>query len=183
MFINAAADGWIIKGMAELPEGNGYMINFYKLDPKTGKETGEQKTITVRNGHDAEAPDISLKKDPEDGNWYWFITYKNGNWDWLTGEDGEKIRVNGKNGEDYSPKLSVVNGYWYISYKGETPHPLLGNDGKPIPAVAQDGEKGDKGEDAEPFLEGVGIFYTTPTEGYLEFKLNGNTFQIPFTFK
>lgn len=183
MFINAAADGWIIKGMAELEDHNGYVINFYKIDPKTGK-IGEEKTITVHNGKDAEAPNISLKQDPTDGNYYWFITYPDGLWDWLTGEDGERIRVNGQNGKpgtDYSPKLSVVGGYWYISYYGENPHPLLDDHGKMIPAIAQDGEKGDPGDSANPIIKGVTLQYTSPTEGFFIFELEGNTIRIPFT--
>jgi len=114
----AAVDGWVIKGMAELPstgayDAGGYIINFSKIDPETGElsdDPEDNKTVTVYNGlngrngvdgqdgkdgEDASAPNISLQYDPDDGNYYWTIDGA-----WLRTPDGNRIRVNGKDGKD-----------------------------------------------------------------------------------
>ena len=179
MFVNAAADGWIIKGMAELPEGNGYIVNFIKLDPKTGKESDkaeDKKTITVRNGSDAQAPDIRMQLDPTDGNYYWTI-----NGGWLKGPDGEKIRVNGKDGKDgkdgtsTAPQLAIDDqGYWIMKTSDDGDwFRILDENGKPIKAEAKDGEKGPKGDNADTIISNIRIEVSASGERYIVFTIEG----------
>jgi hypothetical protein len=168
--------------MAELPEGNGYMINFYKLDPKTGKESDkaeDKKTIIVRNGADAEAPDIRLKLDPTDGNYYWTI-----NGEWLKGPDGEKIRVNGKDGKDgedgkdgrnTAPQLGIDDqGYWIMKTSDDGDwFRILDENGKPIKAEAKDGERGPRGSDAGTIISNIRIEVSVTGERYIVFTIAG----------
>ena len=79
------------------------------------------------NGTDGTTPVISVKQDT-DKEWYWTI-----NGEWLTDEDGNKIKAtatDGKDGEDGKdgkdgkdavvPTLKIEEGYWYVSYDGKT---------------------------------------------------------------
>lgn len=166
MLINAQADGWLITGMAELPDGNGYIVNFGKLDKTTGKlstKPEDKKTITIYNGLDANAPDLSVRYDPTDGNYYWVV-----NGTWVLDPDGNRIRVNGKDGKDgkdgqdgkdgssTAPKVRINDyGYWEMSTDdGETWQIMTDSNGNPIKATGKDGKDGKDGEDGKDGKDG-----------------------------
>ena len=117
----------------------GYTITFTKSQPITiyhgenGKD-GQNGTNGV-DGKDGSTPVIGVKMD-DDGVYYWTL-----NGEWLTDENGNKIKAvgtdgadgkdgqngtngtdgqNGTNGADgkdgITPQLKIENGYWYVSY-------------------------------------------------------------------
>ena len=120
----------------------GYTITFTKSQPITiyHGENGKdgQNGINGTNGADGKdgsTPVIGVKMD-DDGVYYWTL-----NGEWLTDENGNKIKAvgtdgkdgqdgqngtngsNGQNGADgadgkdgISPRLKIENGYWYVSY-------------------------------------------------------------------
>ena len=148
--VNAMADGWVITGIVEVdadhdPDGKGYRtITFGKIDPTTGElstKTADKKVITLYNGlngsdgkdgADAQAPEITLKKDPTDGNYYWVI-----NGGWITGPDGKRIQANGKDGENGKDGVNGKDGK-----DGEN-----GKDG-------EDGKDGQNGKDGQDGKDG-----------------------------
>ena len=114
----------------------GYSITFSGRDPIT--------LFNGKNGTDAKAPVIGIKKD-EDGNWYWIL-----DGEWLLDEEGNRIVASGKDGRDgtdgqdgnngndgkdgvdgkdgkdgadgndgrdgITPQLKIENDYWWVSY-------------------------------------------------------------------
>ncbi len=151
-----------ITGIVPIEKGGeviGYTITFGKHEP-----------ITIYNGEDgkdgqngsATAPIIGVAKDT-DGVYYWTL-----NGEWLLDDEGNKLPVSGKNGNDgvdgenggnnssgqngqdakpgvdgkdgVTPQLKIENGYWYVSYDNGATWTELGK------AVGEDGEKGDKGD-------------------------------------
>jgi len=184
--VNAMADGWVITGMVEVdpahdPDGRGYRtITFGKIDPETGELSNrpEDKKVTTiyngldgekgDNGTDAKAPNITLKKDPTDGNYYWVV---DGNW-LINPEDGKRIQANGNDGEKgdkgdkgddgKTPKLRInANDEWEVSYDdGESWNQLLDANGDPISAKGDKGatgQQGPKGDNAFAFIKSVKI--------------------------
>lgn len=164
MLIDAQADkGWLIIGMAELPGGNGYLINFGKLDKDTGElstKPDDRKTITIYNGLDAAAPQMSLQQDPTDGNYYWTV-----NGVWLTTPDGDRVRANGEDGKDgkdgkdgtnTAPLIRINDqGFWEVSTdNGKTWNPMLDSDGNPMSAVGADGKDGKDGTNGKDGADG-----------------------------
>lgn len=77
-----------------------------------------------------DAPTIGVAPDT-DGIYYWTIT-SDGKTEWLTGENGGKLRVTA-----VTPTLGVdEQGFWTISYDGgKTATRILGADGKPVAAL------------------------------------------------
>lgn len=116
--VNNLKAGIVIANVAPIYEGNieiGYTITF-----------SDGKSITIYHGKDGEdgtngvsgsTPVISIAKD-SDGEYYWTL-----NGQWLTDEEGNKIKVTGNDGTDgvngidgLSPEIKIEDGYWYIRY-------------------------------------------------------------------
>ncbi len=111
--VKAMEDGDYITDVKETEDG--YIVKFHKaglIEIKNGKDG--------LNGEDAKMPDISVRQDPTDGQWYWTI-----DGDYLRDpQTGQKIRVNGKDGTDgadaVSPQVRInpETGLWEISTDG-----------------------------------------------------------------
>ena len=125
----------------------GYTITFSKGNPITiyhGKDGQDGEDGT--NGKDGTTPAIGVKQDA-DGVYYWTL-----NGDWLTDENGDKIKAEGTDGKDgadgsdgtngtdgVTPKLEIREGYWWISYDNGTNWSQLGK------ATGEDGKDGEDG--------------------------------------
>lgn len=88
----------------------GYTITFAKAE-----------AITIYHGKDGEdgadgyTPVIGVKQH-SDGIYYWTL-----DGEWLTDENGNKIKATGTDGKDgITPLLKIENEYWYISYDNGT---------------------------------------------------------------
>ena len=160
----------------------GYTITFSKSNPITiyhGKDgqNGEDGT----NGKDGVTPTIGVKQDA-DGVYYWTL-----DGDWLTDEQGNKIKAEGTDGKDGSdgedgadgtngtdgvtPKLEIREGYWFISYDNGTNWTQLGK------ATGEDGKDGEDGVGGDSMFSGVD--YKTSTD-YVIFTLaDGTQIKLP----
>ena len=138
----------------------GYTISFGKSNPITiyHGENGQDG----KPGNDGHMPVIGVRQDT-DGIYYWTL-----NGEWLTDDEGNKIKAQGADGQDgkpgedgkpgtpgedgapgqdgkpgkdgITPKLKIENGYWYVSYDNEQTWKQLGK------ATGEDGEDGKPGE-------------------------------------
>lgn len=186
--VNAVADGWVITGMVEVdadhdPQGRGYRtITFGKLvwseelnDYVLSDKSEDKKVTTIynglngRDGADAAAPDISLRLDPDDGNYYWIIDGV-----WLTNSEGQRIQANGNDGKDgkdgvdgkdgedgkdgvsTAPLLGInSSGQWIVSFdNGETWELLLDSTGNAVSATGEKGKDGRDGKDGQDGQDG-----------------------------
>ena len=111
------------------------------------------------DGKDGSTPVIGVKMD-DDGIYYWTL-----NGEWLTDENGNKIKAvgtdgkdgangangeNGTNGKDgITPQLKIEEGYWFISYDNGATWTQLGK------ATGEDGEDGANGQDGTNGTNGV----------------------------
>ena len=146
---------------------NGYTITF-----------SDGQTASIANGTAGkDAPVIGFNKDT-DGKYYWTQTI-DGQQDWLTDENGNKIPVTGN--DAVTPQLKVsTTGYWMISYDhGLTFVEVLDENGNPVKAVGEDGEDGN---DGEPGASGDSWFSNVSVEnGEVIFVLkDGTEIRIPF---
>ncbi len=95
--------------------GDGYKISL-----------SDGSTITINNNPSAATPVICVKAD-EDGVYYW-AQRTGDDIDWLLGENGEKLPVNG-----ITPTIGVDSeGYWTVSYGNGEPVRLTDSEGNPI---------------------------------------------------
>lgn len=165
VIVTAMEEGDYITAVNETEEG--YLVNFHKAGPIY--------IIDGVDGEDAQAPDITVVKDPTDGQWYWQI---NGEW-LLVG--GEKIRANGKDGENgkdaISPQVRInqETGIWEVSTDGGLTWTSTGT-----PAKGKDGENGENGKDGRQFF--MEVNYTIDGNGneYMVITTkSGQTFRIP----
>lgn len=155
----------------------GYTITFIKsgsitIYHGTDGEDGE-------DGEDGYTPQIGVRQD-SNGIYYWTI-----DGEWLLDNNGEKIRVQGKNGtngedgedgkDGITPQLKIKDEYWYISYDNGTTWVLLGK------ATGEDGKDGEDGEDGEDGKDGDSFFKSvTQDEQNVYFELaDGSTIVIP----
>ena len=181
VLLGAAENGWIMTGMVEVPAkddpaGVGYYtITLGKIDPNTGKmseKPEDKKTITIYNGKDAGKPNIEVRKG-DDGNYYWYIDGQ----PLLDPNTNQPVQANGKDGKDgKAPKLKIdEDGYWMISYDdGATYEYLTDENGKRILC------RGEKGNNAETFIEGVTIQVDIYGNRYVAFDLGkGQTVLVP----
>ena len=147
---------------------DGYIIHFSDgtdatikngADGKDGANGADGKDgADGADGKDgAAAPIINVAA--EDGIYYWTITV-DGKTDWLTDEEGNKMRVTGEDGEDgkdgtsgssgrngNTPLLKVVDDFWKVSYdKGDSYDYVYDEDGNKVKA---------KGADADPFFYSI----------------------------
>ena len=94
----------------------GYTITFAKSTPITiyhGQNGKDGKDGVNGNGP---VPVIGVRQDT-DGVYYWTL-----DGDWLTDENGDKIKANGEDGKQgpdgkdgTTPQLKIEEGYWYVS--------------------------------------------------------------------
>ena len=189
-----------ITGIVPIEKGGeviGYTIMFGKHEP-----------ITIYNGEDGKdgqngsgsTPIIGVAKDT-DGVYYWTL-----NGEWLLDDEGNKLPVSGKNGNDgengeegkdaqngqdgkpgvdgkdgVTPQLKIEKGYWYVSYdNGATWTELgkaVGEDGKD----GIDGEDGKNGQPGKDGVDGDSMFSNvTYDENNVYFILtNGTTLVVP----
>lgn len=145
----------------------GYIITFSKSNPVTiyhGKDGQDGEDGT--DGNDGTTPSIGVKQDT-DGIYYWTL-----NGEWLTDDQGEKIKAEGVDGNDgtdgddgVTPKFKIENEYWYISYNNGESWAQLGK------ATGGDGTSGDS-----MFTD---IDYKTSTD-YVIFTLaDGTQIKLP----
>lgn len=165
----------VIQGGKEI----GYTITFSKSNPITiyhGKDGQDGEDGT--NGKDGTTPTIGVKQDA-DGVYYWTL-----DGDWLTDENGDKIKAEGTDGKDgadgsdgedgtdgVTPKLEIREGYWFISYDNGTNWTQLGK------ATGEDGKDGEDGVGGDSMFSGVD--YKTSTD-YVIFTLaDGTPIKLP----
>ena len=96
------------------------------------------------DGVDGQTPEIAIKQD-SDGIYYWT---KDGQW--LTDQQGKKIKANGIDGENgkdaIAPKLKIENGRWLLST----------DEGKSWVDIGQaTGNNGKDGKDGDSFFQSV----------------------------
>lgn len=124
VIVDAMAAGDYITGVRET-EG-GYVINFFKNGPLYVMDG-----VDGQDGRDAQAPDITVVQDPDDGQWYWVL-----NGQWLMA-DGQRVRASGKDGRDGQDGRDGRDGQ--DGQDGQN-----GRDG----VDGQDGQDGQDGKDA-----------------------------------
>lgn len=192
-----------ITGVLPIEKGGeviGYTITFGKHDP-----------ITIYNGEDGKdsqngsgsTPIIGVAKYT-DGVYYWTL-----NGEWLLDDEGNKLPVSGKNGNDgengeegkdgqngqdgkpgvdgkdgVTPQLKIENGYWYVSYDNGITWVELG---KAVGENGKDGANGTDGKDGQdgkPGADGKNgdSMFTSVTydENYVYFTLtDGSVLIVP----
>lgn len=138
----------------------GYTITFAKSNSITiYNGTDGKDGIDGEDGADAVTPIIGVKQD-SDGVYYWTL-----NGDWLTDDEGNKIKAEGTDGKDgadgsggedgtngkdgITPKLEIREGYWWISYDNGTNWTQLGK------ATGEDGKDGTDGKDGSSIFKSV----------------------------
>lgn len=173
--VSALQNNDYVTGVAPITENGetiGYTISFTKSQPVTiyhGKDGKDgQNGTNGADGKDGSTPVIGVKMD-DDGIYYWTL-----NGEWLTDENGNKIKAvgtdgkdgtngangeNGTNGKDgITPQLKIEEGYWFISYDNGATWTQLGKatgeDGKDG-ANGQDGTNGTNGVDGDSFFQSV----------------------------
>lgn len=150
---------------------------------KDGKEIGytiiftSGKNITIYHGSDGKdgadgkdghTPKIGVKQD-SDGNYYWTI-----DGEWLTDDNGNKIKANGTDGKDgangtdgkdgqdgkdgITPQLKIENGYWYVSYDNGATWKQLGKATGENGADGKDGQNGTNGTNGQDGKDGDSFF-------------------------
>ena len=193
-----------ITGIVEIKKNGeviGYTITFGKHDPITiyhgqdGKDGADGK-----DGQDgsANAPVIGVAQDT-DGVYYWTLNGK-----WLLDDNGNKLPVSGKDGQNgtngsngqdgtdgkdgqdgtdgkdgVTPQLKIEEGYWYISYDNGATWTQLGKatgeDGKDG-TDGEDGKDGQNGTDGKDGQDGDSMFQSvTQDENYVYFTLADGT--------
>ena len=118
-------------------QNNDYVTNISPIT-EDGKVIGytitfsKSVTITIyhgKDGKDGYAPVIGIAKD-NDGRYYWTL-----DGDWLLDSEGNKVKADGKNGNDgITPKLKIENGYWFVSFDNGVNWIELGK------AIGEDGD-------------------------------------------
>lgn len=119
--VNLMADNGFITDVQEYAdeERGGYTLVFtsVKLDEGSNIISEETTSITLysgvdgQDGKDAEPFVLSVRRDPEDGRWYWYDIQAE---DWMYALDGSRFLVDGQDG--LTPMLKVEEGYWCISW-------------------------------------------------------------------
>ena len=155
-------------------EGNVYITSVTETENGYTIEFSDGKTATITNGTAGkDAPVIGFDKDT-DGKYYWTQTI-DGQQNWLTDENGNKIPVTGN--DAVTPQLKVsTTGYWMISYdNGLTFAEVLDENGNPVKAVGEDGQDGSDGSagtNGDSWFDNVTY---DPSTGILTLIINGET--------
>lgn len=158
-------------------EGNVYITSVTETENGYTIEFSDGKTATITNGTAGkDAPVIGFDKDT-DGKYYWTQTI-DGQQNWLTDENGNKIPVTGN--DAVTPQLKVsTTGYWMISYdNGLTFAEVLDENGNPVKAVGEDGQDGSDGSagtNGDSWFDNVTY---DPSTGILTLIINGETIQL-----
>ena len=140
----------------------GYTLTFTKSDPITiyhGKDGQDGNDGTP--GQDGITPVIGVKQ--ENGIYYWTV-----DGDWLTDEEGNKIKAQGADGQTgdsgedgqpgkdgITPQLRIEAGYWEISYDNGGSWTQLGKATGEDGAPGQDGKPGEDGKDGDSIFSKV----------------------------
>lgn len=190
--ISALQNQVTVSKVEELKDG--YIIHFSDgtkatikngADGKDGANGADGKDgVDGENGKDgkdgANAPIINVKQ--EGGVYYWTITV-DGKTEWLTDEDGNKLRVSGEDGEDgkdgtsgssgkngNTPLLKVnAAGNWTVSYdNGATYTEVKDVNNQPIKAKGENGVNGDSKFTSIKMSDGI-----------VTIKYNGKDYVIP----
>lgn len=152
--VNALQNNDYVTGVTPVTENGkviGYTITFTKSQPITIYHGGT-------DGKNSHTHIIGVKEDT-DGVYYWTL-----DGEWLTDDDGNKIKAVGTDGKDgITPQLKIEEGYWYISYDNGASWKMLGK------ATGEKGEKGDS------FFNSV-----SQDEQHVYFTLSdGTTLKVP----
>lgn len=145
------------------------------------------------DGMDAMALNITLKKDPTDGNYYWVIDGQ-----WVLDVNGQRVQANGKDGVDGADGMDAdvwtigPDGYWYKNGV-KTDYRAIGYDGKDgkdgekgVQGVQGEkgdkgdpGEKGEKGDPGDELITSVTIQLDGAGNRYARFTLyDGSQFRV-----
>lgn len=161
-------------------EGNVYVTSVTETENGYTIKFSDGKTASITNGADGaagkDAPVIGFDKDT-DGKYYWTQTI-DGQQNWLTDENGNKIPVTGN--DAVTPQLKVsTTGYWMISYdNGLTFAEVLDENGNPVKAVGEDGQDGSDGSagtNGDSWFDNVTY---DPSTGILTLIINGETIEL-----
>ena len=99
-----------ITGISQLDDNAGYAIHF--------NTAGD---IVIYHGSDAHVPRVGIKRNPDDGNYYWTIQYGNNEPQYIINEAGDMVSAVGM-----VPLLKIENGKFYISYDSRKTWQYLG---------------------------------------------------------
>ena len=175
-----------ITGIVEIKKNGeviGYTITFGKHNPITiyhgqdGQDGADGKDGQDGQNGSANAPVIGVAQDT-DGIYYWTL-----NGEWLLDDNGNKLPVSGKDGQNgvdgTMPQLKIEEGYWYVSYdNGVTWTQLgkaIGENGKDG-VDGEDGKDGQNGTDGKDGQDGDSMFQSvTQDENYVYFTLADGT--------
>lgn len=180
VIVNALQNNDYVTSVAPVLENGktiGYTINFTKSNPITIYHGSDGKDGT--NGEDGMAghtPIVGVRKDA-DGNYYWTL-----DGEWLTDDNGDRIKAvgtpgkdgesgnDGQNGTDgITPQFKIENGYWYISYDNGTSWKELGK------ATGENGTNGTDGINGDSFFKSI-----TQDEDYIYMTLaDGTVYTLP----
>jgi hypothetical protein len=146
--IEALQNNDYVTSVTPIYEGDdviGYTIVFSK--------SGAVSIYNGRDGKDDHTPVIGARQDT-DGVYYWTI-----DGEWLLDENGNKLRVTGKDGADgsngtngqdgHTPVIGVkqdTDGIYYWTIDGNW---LLDENGNKVPTTGSDGQDGSNGADGE----------------------------------
>ena len=154
----------------EALQNNDYVTSVQQI-VENGKTIGytiyfsKSGAVTIYHGQDGHSPIVGVRQD-SDGIYYWTL-----DGEWLTDDNGGKIKAvgidgangsNGANGIDgITPLLKIENEYWYISYDNGTSWTQLGK---------ATGEDGMDGQNGDSFFKSI-----TQDEQYVYFTLADGT--------
>lgn len=99
-----------ITGITQLEGNAGYAIHFNSLGD-----------IVIYHGTDANVPRVGIKRNPDDGGYYWTIQYGNGPVDYIINQAGEMVSAIG-----VVPLLKIEKGKFYITYDSRATWQYLG---------------------------------------------------------
>lgn len=100
----------VITGITQLDNNAGYVVHFSK-----------HEDIVIYHGIDANVPRVGVKRNPDDGNYYWTIQYGSGEVQYIINEEGNMVPAVG-----VVPLLKIENGKFYISYDSRKTWQYLG---------------------------------------------------------
>ncbi len=179
-----------LQALIEVIQSGDYITNIVPIT-KGGEVIGytimfkNHEPITIYNGEDgvtANTPIIGAAQDT-DGVYYWTV-----NGEWLLDDNGNKIRVTGRDGQNgqdgndgqpgsegqtgpqgITPTLKIENGMWYVSYDNGSTWTMLGQ------ATGDPGQPGQNGQDGESIFTNI-----TYDANSVTFTLSdGTTITIP----
>ena len=108
--VNKLSEGYVVTSCDEID--GGYRITFSDgsyVDILNGKDGRDGREGA--DGRDGSTPEIGLKQDPDNGNWYWTL-----GGEWLTDPSGARIKANGE--DAITPEVKTEGGYWWLSTDG-----------------------------------------------------------------